>query len=127
MNLSFIISKAEVLRLLKIAKDRFRSKKRVNKLMLGKIDEVTKETKTILRQFVIERRYDVNLAHYVTHPKEQSRIHPFQKCMQPFLIRKNINFMRKPFRQDNQMNKPQLQMILIMLMLIPPMKLYMIL
>lgn len=47
VNLSFIIYKEEVFRLLKLAKQRFRSKKRVNKLMLGKIDEVTKEFESI--------------------------------------------------------------------------------
>ncbi|XP_059068979.1 uncharacterized protein LOC131859358 [Cryptomeria japonica] len=44
VNLSYIVSKVEVDRFLKLAKDRFRSKKRVNKIMREKIDEVVKET-----------------------------------------------------------------------------------
>lgn len=72
VNLSSIISKGEVIRLLKIATKRFRSKKRVNRIMLGKIDEVTKETEEILRQFLIDHIYDVNLAHDDTQPREQS-------------------------------------------------------
>lgn len=60
VNLSSVISKIEVDRLLKIAKERFKSKKRVNKIMLGKIDEVTKEIEAILRQFLKENKYDVN-------------------------------------------------------------------
>lgn len=47
VNLCFVISKSEVDRLLKVAKRSFRSKTRVNKIMLGKVDEVDKETKTI--------------------------------------------------------------------------------
>lgn len=70
MNLYFVISKAEVDRLLKIATDRFRSKKRVNKI-IDKIDEVTKESDAILRQFLKEHGYDINLAHDDTQPVEQ--------------------------------------------------------
>ncbi|XP_057856259.1 uncharacterized protein LOC131065690 [Cryptomeria japonica] len=50
--------KVEVDRLLKLAKDKFRSKKRVNKIMLKKIDEVVNETKAILKQFLKEHKYD---------------------------------------------------------------------
>lgn len=49
VNLSFVISRDDVTRLFKLAKDRFQSKKRVNKLMVGKKDEVIMETKIILR------------------------------------------------------------------------------
>lgn len=45
VNLIFVISKSDVVILLNLAKERFRRKKRVRKIMLGKIDEVTKETK----------------------------------------------------------------------------------
>ncbi|XP_059066473.1 uncharacterized protein LOC131857773 [Cryptomeria japonica] len=62
----------EVDRLLKIAKDIFRRKKRVNKIMLEKIDEVTKETRAILRQFLKEHRYDINSAQDDTQPEEKT-------------------------------------------------------
>lgn len=47
VNIFSVISKTVVVRLLNLANEIFQSKKRVNKLMLGKIDEVTKETETI--------------------------------------------------------------------------------
>ncbi|XP_059073722.1 uncharacterized protein LOC131874389 [Cryptomeria japonica] len=66
MTLSEIVDEVvEVDRMLKIAKDRLRIEKRVNKIMLGKIDEVVKETKIILKQFLQEHIYEVN-------PKDQS-------------------------------------------------------
>ncbi|XP_059067434.1 uncharacterized protein LOC131858260 [Cryptomeria japonica] len=58
VNLSSVISKAEVDRLLKLAKDIFKRKRRVNKIMYRKIDEVVKETKAILKQFMKVHRYD---------------------------------------------------------------------
>lgn len=73
VNLSSVISKVEVVRLLNIAKERFKSKKRVNKIMFGKIDEVTKETEVIMRQFLIDQRYDVNPTNDVTQSGEQSQ------------------------------------------------------
>lgn len=63
-----MISKSEVDRILKIAKNRFRSKKRVNKIMLKKVVEVDKEIETIL-QFLEDNRYEVNLAKVDTPPK----------------------------------------------------------
>lgn len=61
VNLSSVISRDDVTGLLNLSKDRFQSKKRVNKIMRGKIDEVTKETEIILRQFLIDQRVDVNV------------------------------------------------------------------
>ncbi|XP_057830558.1 uncharacterized protein LOC131041464 [Cryptomeria japonica] len=56
VNLSSIIFNDEVIRLLKLAKERFRSKKRVNKLMFGKIDEKEQTSEK-------------------TIPKEKARVH----------------------------------------------------
>lgn len=80
--------------MLKTTKDRFRSEKRVNKIMLGKIDEVTKEIEIILRQFLIDQRYGVIL----TLNRESNHVtHLFWKFMKPFLMHKNINLLRRPF------------------------------
>lgn len=62
VNLCFVISKDEVDRLLKMAKSRFRSKTRVNKIMLKKVDEVAKETLIILKQVLEEHKYEINPA-----------------------------------------------------------------
>lgn len=52
VNSCSVISRDEVERLLKLAKEKFRSKRRINKIMLNKIDEVAKETDQIIRLFV---------------------------------------------------------------------------
>lgn len=54
VNLCSIITKSEVDIILKIAKNKFRSKTRVNRIMLGKVDEVAMETEAILKQ-VLEK------------------------------------------------------------------------
>lgn len=50
VNLCSMISKSGVDKLLKIMKRRFRSKTKVNKIMLKKFDEVAKEIETILKK-----------------------------------------------------------------------------
>ncbi|XP_057839638.2 uncharacterized protein LOC131049594 [Cryptomeria japonica] len=85
MNLSFFISQDEVIRLLNLAKDIFQSKKRVNKLILGKIDEVTKESETILRHFLIDQKVDVN-PEEPSHDTSVPEVHvivPKQKVQSP--------------------------------------------
>ncbi|XP_059066258.1 uncharacterized protein LOC131857590 [Cryptomeria japonica] len=55
-----VISKVEIERLLKLTKNEFRSKYKVNKIMFGKIDEVAKENKKILSKVLLENQYEVN-------------------------------------------------------------------
>lgn len=59
-NLCSIISKEEIDRLLQLAKNEFRSKYRVNKIMFGKIDEVVKEVEKILTKNLLDNQYEVN-------------------------------------------------------------------
>lgn len=61
VNLCFVISKDEIQRILKILQENFRSKHGVNKIMFGKFVEVAKETERILRNFLKENQYQVNL------------------------------------------------------------------
>lgn len=62
VNLCSIITTEEIDRLLKLTKNEFKRKYRVNKIMLGKIDEVVKETKNILTKILLDNQYEVNKA-----------------------------------------------------------------
>lgn len=60
VNLCFVISKEEIVIILKLAKNEFRSKHRVNNIMFGKVDEVVRDTEIILKKILIENQYEVN-------------------------------------------------------------------
>lgn len=48
-----MLSKEEINRILKKAKNEFRRKTKVNKIMIDKTDEVIKDTETILRKVLL--------------------------------------------------------------------------
>lgn len=49
VNTCPVISRDEVERLFKLAKEKFKSKRIINRIMLGKIDEVAKEIEKIIK------------------------------------------------------------------------------
>ncbi|XP_057836893.2 uncharacterized protein LOC131047082 [Cryptomeria japonica] len=67
VNTCSFISWVEVERLSKLANEKFKRKKRINKIMLGKINEIAKETEEIRKNFLLELRYEVNQAEVATH------------------------------------------------------------
>lgn len=72
VNTCSVISRDEVERLLILAKEKFRSKRRVNRIMFGKIDEVARETKQIVKDFLLELRYEVNQPQDASHLEGQN-------------------------------------------------------
>lgn len=61
MQLYLVIAKTKIDRILKENKERFTSKTRVNKIMIGKHAEVHKETQEILGEIIKKYDYDVAL------------------------------------------------------------------
>lgn len=59
VELCLVIAKAKMDRVLKVSNPEFSSKARVNKIMIGKIYEVAKDTKIILRTILLENKYEV--------------------------------------------------------------------
>lgn len=53
VQICHVIAKVEIDRILKENKKKFRSKSRVNRLMIEKIEEVHKETEQILREILL--------------------------------------------------------------------------
>lgn len=75
VNLCSVITTKEIDRLLKLTKNEFKRKHRVNKIMLGKIDEVVKETEKILTKVLLDNQYEVNMAKgYLEEPNMTSQI-----------------------------------------------------
>lgn len=59
VQLCLVIAKLKIDRIPKENKENFRSKLRVNGLMIGKNEEVHKETKQILREILLKYQYEV--------------------------------------------------------------------
>ncbi|XP_059072870.1 uncharacterized protein LOC131873701 [Cryptomeria japonica] len=59
VQLCRVIAKTKVDKILKENKERFRSKTKVNKIMIGKNEDVHKETQEILREILKKYEYDV--------------------------------------------------------------------
>lgn len=54
-----VIAVKEIDRIIKEAKTEFRNKTKVNKIMIDKLDEVMKDTETILTKFLLKNQYEV--------------------------------------------------------------------
>lgn len=72
VNTCSVISREEVGRLVKLEKEKFKRKRRINRIILKKIDEVAKETEQIMKDFFLELRYEVNQHQDASHSEGQN-------------------------------------------------------
>lgn len=61
VNICSMISTKEINKIIKEAKNEFRRKTRVNKIVIGNTDKVIKDTDTILRKVLLQNQYEVML------------------------------------------------------------------